>query len=385
VNRRSAPRRLTPVPPWPASGTLDAHIRAEQVRVVFQQGPPAQLLSIAAGGVVCYALWDVGNRTHLLTWLILLTAVTLVRIGLAVAFQRGTPTADAMSKWEWAFVISLTAASLVWGVGGWLVMPESTVHRAIIYFFLMGVAGGAVSSYSAHPAATAVSILSLMLPATLVFAFQPSLELRAMAAGGALYLLAALRSTRTFGYFLARNFQLSFELHEAYERAKDLSRTDELTGLPNRRAFVEQGAGAIELARRHSRPLSLVMFDIDHFKAINDTHGHAAGDAVLREVASAIWHVARTSDLPGRLGGEEFGVLLPETSGTDGVTVAERLREEIGRRTVTFAEAGITPSCSFGVAERGTALPDLDALMRAADQALYQAKADGRNRVQRHG
>jgi diguanylate cyclase (GGDEF)-like protein len=360
-------------------------VRAEQVRVVFQQALPAQLLSIVAGGVVCYALWDAGDRTRLTTWLALIILVTLARIGLALAFQRVDPPPEAMRRWELAFVLSLAAASLVWGVGGWAVMPASTVHRAIVYFFLMGVAAGAVASYSAHQSATAVAILCLMLPATLGFALEPVTELRALAAGGALYLLAALRSTRTSGYFLRRNFQLSFELHDAYARAKELARTDDLTGLPNRRAFVEQGGTIVELARRHGRAASLMMFDIDAFKKINDTHGHAAGDLVLREVAAAIWHVARTSDAPARLGGEEFALLLPETAGADAVIVAERLRKELAGRPVHAGGVAMRFTCSFGVAERLAATDDLDALMRRADQALYRAKAQGRNRVVRDG
>lgn len=385
VTRRSSrPRRLTPVIPWPAAGTPDAHIRAERVRVIYQQAAPAQLLSIVASGVVCYALWDVGNHAQLLWWWGILSATTLTRIGMSFTFQRRTPPDEMMRWWDVAFVVTLAATSLIWGVGGWLVMPQSIVHRAIVFFFLMGVAGGAVASYSAHPVATAISILCLMMPATIGFAVQGGIELRVMAAGGALYLLAALRSTRNFGFFLRKNFQLSFELHEAYARAKDLARTDHLTGLPNRRAFVEQGATALELARRHDRHLSLVMFDIDHFKQINDTHGHAIGDAVLKEVASVIWHVARTSDTPGRLGGEEFAVLLPETDADHAMILAERLRQELANRPVEFGEIAVPVTCSFGVAERDGATDTLDALLRRADEALYQAKTEGRNRVIRH-
>lgn len=383
TRRSSQPRRLTPVTPWPAAGTLDAHIRAEQVRVVYQQAAPAQLLSIAAALVVAWALWSEADHTRMLWWLGVLIVVTLARVALSLAFQRLGPPPDRMPVWEITFVVSLGIVSLVWGLGGWLVMPDSVVHQAIVFFFLMGVAGGAVASYSAHPVATGIAIVCLMLPATIGFGLQPSVELRAMAIGGALYLLAALRSTRTFGYFLRRNFQLSYELHEAYARAKDQSRTDDLTGLPNRRAFVEQGASALELARRHDRAIALVMFDVDRFKQINDMHGHAAGDLVLREVAAAVWYVARTSDHPGRLGGEEFGLLLPETGSADAVVLAERLRAEMARRPITFEGAPITFTCSFGVAERRAGTDDLEGLMRRADQALYRAKADGRNCVRR--
>jgi len=385
-NRFSGPRgRLTPVVPWPAVGTLEAHVRAEQVRVVFRQAPPAQLLSIVAAGVICLVLWNVSDRGHLRAWFAVVTAVTLGRIALSVLFQRRAPAPGAMLPWEIGFVASLGAVCLAWGLGGWLIMPkDSAVHEAVVYFFLMGVAGGAVATYSAHVTATIIAILALMLPATIAFALQDVLELRAMAAGGVLYLVAAVRSTRTFGFFLGRTYQLSFELHQAYDRARDLARTDELTGLANRRAFVEQGRAALDQANRYGRPLSLVMFDIDHFKRINDTHGHAAGDAALRTVADVLRRAARAADTPGRIGGEEFALILPETPAAAAVTLAERLRRDVAALAFEYDGATIRFTCSFGVAEAGRAIAQLDTLLAAADEALYRAKAEGRDRVVRH-
>jgi diguanylate cyclase (GGDEF)-like protein len=254
-----------------------------------------------------------------------------------------------------------------------------------VYFFLMGVAGGAVATYAAHPVASAVSIVMLMVPATVVFAFSDMTELRVLAAGGVLYLGAALRSIRTFGFFLRRTYQLSFELHQAWDRAHDQARTDELTGLPNRRAFVERGTAALDQARRYHRPLSLVMFDIDHFKKINDTLGHAAGDATLRAAAVVVQRTARAADVTGRIGGEEFAILLPETAALEAAILAERLRRDLAAVALTHEGHEIRFTCSFGVAECGAGTAKLDQLLDAADGALYAAKAAGRNRVRTAG
>jgi diguanylate cyclase (GGDEF)-like protein len=237
----------------------------------------------------------------------------------------------------------------------------------------MGVAGGAVATYAAHAVASMLAVFALMLPVTIAFALQSVLELRVLAAGGVLYIAAALRSTRSFGFFLRQTFKLSYELQQAFARARELARTDDLTGLANRRAFVEQGTAALDAARRYDRALSLIMFDVDHFKRINDTNGHAAGDEVLRAVAQAVKQSARVADIPGRLGGEEFGLLLPETPAAAAIGLAERLRRDI--------EALGKCTCSFGVAERDQAVFNLDMLMGKADAALYLAKAQGRNRV----
>lgn len=384
MTRRSL-ARLTPIAPWPDASSLEAHVRAEQVRVLFQQAPPAQLIAIVASGIVSYVLWDVGNHTRIAIWFAVVTALTAGRIAFAVRFRMRAPAAADMAPWEQGFIISLLAVSLAWGIGGWLIMPaDSVIHQAVVYFFLMGVAGGAVATYSAHSAACMTAILALMVPATIGFGLEPSIELRAMAAGGVLYLAAALRSTRSFGFFLRRTFQLSFDLQQSNSRAQELARTDDLTGLSNRRAFVEQGTMVVESARRYHRPFTLIMFDIDYFKRINDTHGHAAGDAALKAVAKALKDAARTTDTTGRLGGEEFGLLLPETNGDDAMIVAGRLRRDIAALIVRHEGAQILLTCSLGVAEWKDTSGNLDALLRNADQALYEAKATGRDRVVRH-
>lgn len=380
MTRPSLSQRLSGA--WPAADSLESHIRTEQVRIVFRQAPPAQVLSVAAAGAVCWLLWDVTPQARLVLWLGLIAATTLVRVILGAVFARRRPGPEAMVRWERAFVGSLAAVTLTWGLGGWLVMPShSPIHQAVVYFFLMGVAGGAVATYSAHAVAAAVAICFLMLPATVGFAFQDAIALRVMGVGGAIYLVAAVRSIRGFGFFLRRTLQLSYELQHAYARVREQAHTDELTGLANRRAFVEIGTAAADQARRYQRPLALLMMDIDHFKRINDTFGHALGDAALRAAAGALRQAARRADTAGRLGGEEFALLLPETTIAQARVVAERVRRDVEAITVTHGNTPIRFTCSIGVAEQTPDVNDLDGLLRSADEALYRAKAEGRNRV----
>jgi len=158
----------------------------------------------------------------------------------------------------------------------------------------------------------------------------------------------------------------------------NLSETDALTSLRNRRAFDERLAVAFEQARRYGRPLSLAVVDVDHFKTINDTHGHAMGDAVLADVAKIIAAGTRQSDFAARIGGEEFAVLLPETPASEAIQFGEKLRSAIATATI----AGQQVTVSIGIASvpysdvRGTA-----EFCRIADEALYRAKRNGRNRV----
>lgn len=380
-SRPSGARRLTPIAPWPAAGTVDEHIRAETVRAIFQQALLAPILTLLVAALVGAALWRTNAHGPLFAWLAVIAVLSLTRLGLVIAYRRRAPVPIEMIVWERAFVFTLVGISFAWGVGGWLIMPDSLAHQALIYFFLIGIAGAAVASYSAHPTACLLCILCLMVPVTVWFAAQDVVELRVMAAAGAMYLVASIRATRNYGVFWRRTFRLSWELQQAHLLAHKLSRTDELTGLNNRRAFTELGGRALEQSRRYNRPLALIMFDIDHFKTINDTHGHAAGDRVLQAVATAIARTARIPDIAGRLGGEEFALLLPETSGREAASLAERLRADLSALRVPYDRATITFTCSFGVAARGTDVAVLDTLLSRADEALYRAKRQGRDRV----
>jgi diguanylate cyclase (GGDEF)-like protein len=172
------------------------------------------------------------------------------------------------------------------------------------------------------------------------------------------------------------------ELHAAYE----LARHDELTHLYNRRAMEDILADETARAVRYRRPLSLLMIDFDHFKDINDRHGHRAGDGVLREAALVILSELRANDKATRYGGEEFVVILPETTGEEALTLAERVRAAMESRVFrVISEQGDTVelrvTVSIGVAAVGERAASSERLVREADRALYDAKASGRNRV----
>ena len=161
-------------------------------------------------------------------------------------------------------------------------------------------------------------------------------------------------------------------------RLQETARTDTLTAMPNRRAFDERLALELERAARTGEPLSLLMGDIDHFKALNDRFGHAAGDAALASLGRVLMSECRAIDTPARIGGEEFAVLLPSTDAAAALYTANRLREAISRIT----DSDNRPlTISFGVAEHPGDAPTARDLIAAADRALYAAKAGGRNRV----
>ncbi|CAA7619352.1 PAS:GGDEF [Magnetospirillum sp. LM-5] len=177
---------------------------------------------------------------------------------------------------------------------------------------------------------------------------------------------------------------IATDISERKALEKELHRlavTDPLTGAANRRRFMASGHIEIERAARYQTPLSVVMLDIDYFKKVNDTHGHGIGDEVLRKVADAVQGCLREIDLLGRLGGEEFAVLLPETGLDAAVAVAERLRRAIGAIIIPVTGGALTVTASFGVAERDADELLFDTFLGRADGALYRAKESGRDRV----
>lgn len=171
--------------------------------------------------------------------------------------------------------------------------------------------------------------------------------------------------------------------HKRLEQELDrLSRTDFLTGAMSRRAFEQRFIEEVERARRFAHPLTLLMADLDHFKRINDTRGHYVGDAALRDFVAVCQQECRVHDLIGRIGGEEFALLLPETGIEAAMVVAERLREAVAQHAIDpgVPERRLNMTVSIGVAGL-RASEDASELSQRADQALYAAKASGRNCV----
>ena len=359
---------------------LDDSIRSEQLKLVYAQAPLAIIISPMAATTLAIGIWQVADHGSVIAWVVVLALLALLRIGLVVAFRR-RQSALAMGVWERLFAYSFILVGLCWGLGGWLLLPEEFAYRVMIFFFVIGMASAAVAVYSIHVWAVMLTILALVLPTTLDFALQDSMPERLMAIAAILFMIVAYRSLRITNHFVQHSHSLSYELRRAKEHAETLARTDFLTGMNNRRSFYDLCETPFRLARRHGQDLAVILFDIDRFKKINDAHGHAVGDEVIKSLARIVASTGRESDVAGRVGGDEFAILLPQTNARNAQELAERLREQMEQSVVRLDHGEVRFTVSFGVVPMSAGCESLEALVAAADAAMYEAKERGKNCV----
>lgn len=274
--------------------------------------------------------------------------------------------------------------------------PVATEFRSLVADSAFGGAWVAAMAVSAAPAALFATLLTAdkiaaggnrllgrstvallggfaITWALLGFPFQPLTSSRTLlACVPFMFVYTVALSTLTY--------RLRGQVVEQNRELHRLSRMDPVMQVPNRPHF--EAVAALELSRFHrsARPASLLLVDVDHFKSINDRHGHVAGDIVLKRIAAILRETVRDVDLPARYGGDEFAVLLVDSDTQRAAAVAGRLRQQVAQQ-VFANRPGLACSISIGVAEAGHEHTTLDAWVQAADAALYHAKAAGRNQV----
>jgi diguanylate cyclase (GGDEF)-like protein len=185
----------------------------------------------------------------------------------------------------------------------------------------------------------------------------------------------------SFHVYGSRSISFFLRMQEANRKLHQLASHDTLTGILNARAYYQRCDALINLAQRDHEPFAVLFVDLDHFKSVNDTHGHSAGDMVLKAVATCLAQGLRQSDLVGRIGGEEFSVFLPRTDMVGARQLAESIRQSIEHLMPDIGPQRLRMTASIGVADNSSGLQTLLAIQQCADTAMYAAKAGGRNRV----
>jgi diguanylate cyclase (GGDEF)-like protein len=358
---------------------IRAQVRTDRLQLLFRQTFFSVLGSFLAALMLSWLCWDRADHAVILVWLGLLGASTSLRVVLLVAYFRSPVETRTPQRWELRYWLTLSLSAAIWGGGALALMhPNDLLTQTRVLLFTVGMSVSAVSCYSAYRSMTIVSIALVLLPCSFWLLFQPAPTQIGMAVATLVFASFVISATRKLSEAMETAFRLTHEMAYAHSIANHAAQTDELTGLKNRRAFFQQAEQAYEHCKRNRVPLSVLMLDIDHFKRINDSYGHQAGDKVLRQIGAVICESIRDADLCGRLGGEEFALLLTDTSIDDAQATAELLRQAIARLACEHAE-GIT--ASLGVASMNAVDQDVHMLLNDADKALFRAKAQGRNQT----
>lgn len=358
---------------------LAVRVRADKLHLLYHQSFPAVYVSVIMALLLCQALWGQAQHGLLVGWLAAICISSVIRYMLFRVHRRRKPTGLQILDWELPYAVTLFVPSFVWGFGVlWIMIESSLLYQVVAFIFLLGMAGGAISLYSARRYMAVGAMASVLLPATVWFLLRGQAIETSLGVASVVFMGVLMRTSTVLTTALGGNFRLAHRLAAAKQSAEQMAHTDVLTGLDNRRAFFEHGQTLVNYCERNRLPLCIVMIDADHFKQINDNYGHSVGDAVLRNLATQLKRSLRKSDVCGRMGGEEFAMLLPDTPLAEATALAERFCQSYAAAPMNIEGVEVANTVSIGVASDGY---DIDHLLHCADEALYRAKAAGRNCV----
>jgi len=384
-------------------------VRVEQSRVLSERLVDSAHTSPLGIGLVAWLIVSVKDVPSALVWAALMTVVELWTLWVGYRFRISFNRNESTWRWEQLHVAGAGVMGLAWGASVWFVWVDG---QFLFYLtnlcVLVGVSGICMVVMSSVRYASLVFTAGLLLPPLLqlmvvdnpialqigvgwvvMFAVQVwyARDLKNELVGD---LDSAVRNVALVGLLSKASRELTdsheeiraknAELSAAMTRLNELVTHDQLTGAYSRRYMFEQLERQASIKLRHGSPVALIMFDLDHFKTINDRFGHPVGDRALREVVRAVGGQLRDGDLLGRVGGEEFLVLLPMTATEAARQLADRLRVTLGETTIPAGTDRIALPASFGVAEL---LPGEEPSIwfQRVDAALYQAKSLGRNKL----
>lgn len=388
---------------------LEVQVRDERIRLVARRSFVASLSTPVAAGLLLY----LGHAEHLhnlqplYVWFACINLIVVLSLLMILPQAlHGEPPADGR-RWIRRYLLTKCLLGLGWGISVWFLLPVATpVFGMMLYIVLSGICAMVVLVHSIFWTSVVVFLLSIYLPVLLHALLYPQpLELY-VAIAGALYAFfltvysgvvnrqlvlgvrSALQAQLLTEELLDANVRAELSLaalqdehlrlQQALQTIRSMAHQDELTQLPNRRAAIAALNDRLDLWALQQEPSSLIMLDIDHFKRINDSHGHDIGDAVLVALALRLQQQLRPYDLLARFGGEEFIILLPGMRLDDAAQLARRLCEQLAAEPLLQQPVSLPVTASFGITQlrQGDTLHDW---LRRADQAMYASKRMGRN------
>lgn len=358
---------------------IRAQVRTDRLQLLYRQTVFSVSGSLLAAAMLSGLCWGRVELRLIYLWLALVSASTALRAVLLIAYFRSPASTRTPQRWELKYWLTLVLSAFIWGAGALALMRAGDLLiQTLVLLFAVGMSVSAVSCYSAYRSMTIAAIGLVLLPCAIWLLFQPDAVQVGMAMAALVFASFVMSATRKLSDAMEQAFRLTREMEHAHDIASRAAQTDELTGLKNRRAFFHYAERTYQQCKHNRLPASVLMLDIDHFKHINDAHGHQAGDRVLQQIGAVIRQSTGDADVCGRLGGEEFALLLAATSLDAAQDRAERLRQAIAQ---VPCESGDAITVSLGVASMSSEEQSMHTLLNEADKALFRAKAQGRNQT----
>jgi diguanylate cyclase (GGDEF)-like protein len=361
-------------------------VRSEQIRILYAAVPSSLATVLAASTVLSATLWNVVDHRAILAWFALTNLLSLHRMHMYRGFIRLDQQAVVDYAWHRRAVAASLASGITWGIGGFLLFAEqSQAHQVFLAIVIAGMCAGAITTLSAILPAARGFVVFALVPLVIRFNLADSEFSLAVTLMSILFVAMILESARRLNRTIMESLEVRYQRELAEQTIRRQAEFDELTDLPNRRLLLSNLRQEMAKAERHNRFGAVFFIDLDRFKAVNDSLGHAVGDELLMKVAKKISQRLRKEDTVGRLGGDEFVVLLPEVGNNEAAAGdhAARIANEIRELFVDpFIVQGheIHLTISIGIALFPASVTPED-LLKFADVAMYRAKAEGRDSV----
>ncbi len=361
-------------------------VKSEQIRILFAAVPTSLLSILICSLVLCLVQWPVIDRTTLVAWFCVTNLLSVARYVSYRQFRHGDRGRTVAGHWYRLAITTSAASGLTWGIGGFLLFPEhSAVHQMFLAFVVSGICAGAITTLSAILEACRAFVLLALLPVLVKIQLLDNELTLAMTGLTLLFMIMILVSAQRLNQTIVESLEVRLAREMAEQKVRYQAQFDALTDLPNRRLLLSTLRQEIAKADRHRRFGAVLFVDLDRFKAINDSLGHAVGDDLLVQVASRISARLREEDTVGRLGGDEFVVLLPEVgededaSGSHALQIADDIRLRFKQPfDIQGHEIHLTISIGVALYPCGVTADDL---LKYADVAMYQAKNAGRDTI----
>ena len=360
-------------------------VKSEQIRILYAAIPSSLLAILIGSTMLAIALWQVVDHRVIFTWFAVTNMLSLVRWLMYREFKhRAAHVID--SAWARRAVATSIASGLVWGGGGFFLFTEhSPVHQMFLAFMISGMCAGAITTLSALPAAAHGFVITAILPLVLRFNLADTELNLAMSFMAIVFAIMILISAKRLNHTILQSLEFRYQRELAEQTIRHQAHYDDLTNLPNRRLFLASLRQELAKADRHHRYGAVFFIDLDRFKTVNDSLGHAVGDELLIEAANRIAQRLRQEDTVARLGGDEFVVLLPEVgndtddAGSHASNIADEIRQLFEQPfLIQGHEIHLTISVGIALFPGNVGAEDL---LKFADVAMYRAKSEGRDGV----